>query len=146
MECKSNSGAAACIRGDSNYPRLRGSVRFLQHRDGVLVVAQISGLPETKGGFFGFHIHEGETCDGAGFTKTGSHYDTAGNPHPQHTGDLPPILNAGGKAFLCVVTDRFCLDDIIGKTVVIHSGSDDFTSQPAGNAGTKIACGVICPM
>lgn len=143
MKCTRSIGAVAHIRGDSVNPLLRGSVRFLPHRDGVLVVAQISGLPKTRTGFFGFHIHEGKDCGGSGFSETGSHYDVAGNTHPLHAGDLPPLLSAGGSAFLSVVTDRFCIQDILEKTVVIHSGPDDFTSQPAGNAGTKIACGII---
>ena len=49
-----------------------------------------------------------------------------------------------GRAYLAVRTDRFRVQEIIGRTVVIHSDPDDFRSQPAGNAGTKIACGVIC--
>ena len=107
------------------------------------MVAQISGLPKTRTGFFGFHIHEGKDCGGSGFSETGSHYDVAGNTHPLHAGDLPPLLSAEGRAFLSVVTDHFCVQDILGKTVVIHSSPDDFTSQPAGNAGPKLACGII---
>lgn len=122
---------------------LRGNVRFLPHRDGVLVVAQVSGLPETKAGFFGFHIHEGGSCGGADFFETGSHYDLAQQAHPYHAGDLPPLLNADGSAYLCVVTNRFSVEDVLGKAVVIHNRPDDFTSQPAGNAGMKIACGII---
>ena len=49
-----------------------------------------------------------------------------------------------GNAYLSVKTDRFSVSDVIGRTVVVHSNPDDFHSQPAGNAGTKIACGVIC--
>ena len=143
MKCTRSIGAVAHIRGDAANPLLRGSVRFLPHRDGVLVVAQISGLPKTRTGFFGFHIHEGARCGGTGFSETGSPSETGGNVHPLHAGDLPPLLSAEGRAFLSVVTDRFCVQDILGKTVVIHSDPDDFTSQPAGNAGTKIACGII---
>lgn len=63
--------------------------------------------------------------------------------HPKHAGDLPPLLACQGSAYLSVKTDRFCVEDILGRTVVIHSDPDDFHSQPAGNAGKKIACGVI---
>lgn len=115
----------------------------MPHREGVLVVAQIRGLPETKTGFFGFHIHEGKDCGGEAFSQTAGHYHTAVNAHPLHAGDLPPLMYAAGKAFLSVVTDRICVEDAIGRTVVIHSDPDDFTSQPAGNAGKKIACGRI---
>lgn len=112
----------------------------------MLVVAQISGLPVTKTDFFGFHIHEGGSCGGTEFAQTGGHFDPAGREHPLHAGDLPPLLSAGGKAYLSVVTNRFCVEDILGKTVVIHDDPDDFTSQPAGNAGMKIACGIIGKM
>ena len=54
---------------------------------------------------------------------------------------LPGV--SGGHAFSVFLTDRFCVKDVIGRTVIIHGGSDDFTSQPAGNAGPKIACGEI---
>ena len=53
------------------------------------------------------------------------------------------LLLCGGGAYLAVLTDRFSVADVLGRTVVIHSGADDFHTQPAGNAGTKIACGVI---
>jgi Cu-Zn family superoxide dismutase len=53
------------------------------------------------------------------------------------------LLSVNGQAYLAVQTNRFTIDEIIGRTVVIHEGVDDFSSQPAGNAGRKIACGVI---
>lgn len=130
--------------GGLDAPKLAGCVRFYQENGGVLIVARISGLPKgTKTGFFGFHIHQGETCSGADFSGTGSHYNPANRVHPKHAGDLPPLLACGGEAFLSVKTDRFSVNEIIGRTVVIHSDPDDFRSQPAGNAGKKIACGVI---
>jgi len=60
-----------------------------------------------------------------------------------HEGDLPPLMSYSGKAYMAVITDRFMINDIVGKTLVIHSDRDDFTTQPSGNAGTKIACGEI---
>ena len=121
---------------------LRGTVKLYYQPDGVLVVADVSGLPR-QDGFYGFHIHEGGSCTGVDFADTKSHFNPTNMSHPFHAGDLPPLLGCNGKAFLAVKTDRFGIGDVIGKTVVIHSGPDDFTSQPAGNAGTKIACGVI---
>ena len=123
---------------------IRGTVRFFQRTRGTLVIAQISGLPrDSETGFFAFHIHEGGSCIGAGFSGTLGHYDPDGQPHPRHAGDLPPLLSVGGTAYMSVLTGRFRADEVIGKTVVIHSGADDFHSQPSGNAGEKIACGVI---
>ena len=63
--------------------------------------------------------------------------------HPMHAGDLPPILSANGIGILSTFTNRFTVEEVIGKSFIIHSGYDDFTSQPAGNAGTRWACGVI---
>jgi Cu-Zn family superoxide dismutase len=135
--------ATATVKGNRENPMLRGGVRFYQRPYGVLVEADIVGLPRNKSGFFGFHIHEGASCTGEGYSATGSHYDPGKRPHPNHAGDLPPLLSFGGRAYLAVVTDRFSIREILGRTVVIHSGADDFQTQPAGNAGTKIGCGVI---
>ena len=134
--------AVAQIRGEEPASEIRGEARFLQREDGVLVTVEVSGLPQDTP-FLALHIHEGRNCQGRGFPQTGGHYDRRNRPHPGHQGDLPPLLNAGGRAWLSVVTDRFTLPEVIGRTLVIHSGADDFRSQPAGNAGTKIACGVI---
>ncbi len=135
--------AIANIQGGNNFPELTGQVKFYQKRNAVLVVANIQGLPETQTGFFGFHIHEGNSCGGNEFTETGSHYNPENISHPSHSGDLPPLMRCNGGAYLAVATDRFNVKDIIGRTVVIHSMPDDFTTQPAGNAGMKIGCGGI---
>ena len=63
--------------------------------------------------------------------------------HPQHAGDFPPLLGNHGKAYMKVFSDRFSVEEIIGKTVIVHSDPDDFRTQPSGNAGRKIACGII---
>lgn len=135
--------AVAVIRGSDAYPNLSGQVQFYQQRHCVFVEATVQGLPVNDTGFFGFHIHAGESCLGDNFADTGSHYNPDNTPHPSHAGDLPPLLSCHGSAFLAVQTGRFSIADIIGRTVVIHDNADDFTTQPAGNAGTKIACGVI---
>ncbi len=135
--------ATASIRGSSEFPNLFGQVDFYQKKDCVLVEANIKGLPQTDTGFFGFHIHQGDNCLGTNFSGTGSHYDPTDAPHPAHAGDLPALMLCNGGAYQAVATDRFSVADIIGRTVVIHSMPDDLTSQPAGNSGAKIACGVI---
>ena len=142
--CGKRPYAAAQIRGGMEAPQLSGCVQFYQENGCVLIVAKLSGLPkENETGFFGFHIHEGDNCSGTDFSGTDSHYNPFGQAHPKHAGDLPPLLKCQGNAYLSVRTDRFSVSDIIGRTVVIHSDPDDFHSQPAGNAGKKIACGVI---
>lgn len=138
-------GAIARVAGGEQAPCLCGTVKLYEMGRNVLVVADICGLPESDTGIFAFHIHEGKACTGAAFADTGSHYNPKGRPHPEHAGDLPPLFSCGGKAFLTVLTDRFCLREVLGRTVVIHSGPDDLHSQPAGNSGAKIACGVIQP-
>ncbi len=135
--------AVAAIRGSDTYPNLQGQVRFYQGRRCVVVEAVIQGLPTTDTGFFGFHIHAGSGCAGPDFADTGSHYNPTEASHPSHAGDLPPLLSCNGNAYLKVATGRFRIADILGRTVVIHDSPDDFHTQPAGNAGTKIACGVI---
>lgn len=136
--------AVACLKGNEEDPGITGTVKFYRTGHGVMLTAEVDGLPKTsETGFFAFHIHEGGDCRGRGFPDTGGHYDPEDQPHPRHAGDLPPLLSCNGKAQLAVLTDRFCLSDVIGRTVIIHSGPDDFHTQPAGNPGVKIACGVI---
>ena len=125
---------------------INGTVKFWQKRSGILVEASVRGLPHSTTGIFAVHIHEGRRCTGEGFSATGSHYNPTKSLHPSHAGDLPPLFSCGGNAYLAVLTNRFSIGDVLGRTVVIHSGPDDFHSQPAGNSGTKIACGVICPV
>lgn len=146
MQCFSNyPDAVALVKGGPEAPCLSGQVRFYQECGNVLVIAKLSGLPQSsRTGFFALHIHEGGACSGENFSDTGSHYNPTGAGHPEHAGDLPPLMSFHGNAYLAVRTDRFCVRDIIGRTVVIHREPDDFHSQPAGNAGTKIGCGVIC--
>ncbi len=143
--------ARATVRGSEQYPSIRGEVRFHQTPRGVLVVAEVRGLPQEVGACaspsFGFHIHEGSACAPRGgrdaFADTGMHDNPEHCPHPYHAGDLPPLFGADGLAFGACLTDRFTVEQIVGKTVVIHSAPDDFTTQPAGNSGVKIACGEI---
>jgi Cu-Zn family superoxide dismutase len=138
--------AVAHICGGPLAPDIHGVVEFYNKRPGVLVVARIHGLPDTNPtGFFALHIHEGKSCRGRAFATTGGHYNPASRQHPMHAGDLPPLLRCDDQAYLQVLTNRFTLEEILGRTVVIHSRPDDFRSQPSGDAGEKIACGVIMP-
>lgn len=135
--------AVAKLSGGRTFPLVRGMVYFYQLPAGILVKVDASGLPDNESGFYGFHIHEGRVCDGIGLSGTGNHYNKNAAPHPRHSGDLPPLLAYDGNAYMTVITNRFSMVDIIGRTVVIHSKADDFMTQPSGNAGEKIACGVI---
>jgi len=142
--CFGRPDAVAYVRGGANAQNINGQVRFYQEPHSVRVEVDIAGLPkDSETGFFCFHIHEGNSYEGAGFPQTGNHYNPDSTTHPRHAGDLPSLMMQQGRAQMTVRTDRFRVQDIIGRTVVIHSNPDDFTTQPAGNAGTKIACGMI---
>lgn len=144
-QLKNRPSAVAHIRGGNETPEISGTVRFYQKPRGVMVVAEVYGLPNNSSGFFGMHIHEGKMCAGTDFSETEGHFNPTGEKHPLHAGDLPPLLNTGCGAHLSLFTDRFCVGDILGRTLVIHGAPDDFRTQPAGDSGKKIACGVICP-
>ena len=145
--------AAALMIGSSKHHELRGLVSFYQTQEGVLVSAEITGLPISTGEchdpIFGFHIHEGKRCTGNKedpFADAMGHYNPKGCPHPYHAGDLPPLFGNKGSAFSIVLTDRFTVEEILGRTVIIHSSLDDFTTQPSGNSGEKLGCGIIRPV
>ena len=142
--------AVAVMKGSYSYPGINGTVKFYQTVYGVLVVRELEGMPLGRGmceaPIFAFHIHDGNACTGNEadpFANAGVHLNPYQCPHPYHVGDLPPLFGASGMVFSATLTDRFTVEEILGKTVIVHSSFDDFTTQPAGNAGSKIACGEI---
>lgn len=142
--------AYADIKGSSTYPNINGRVMFIRTGKGTIVNAEVVNLPDIKGkcggGFFGFHIHEGKKCTGNSedpFADTLSHFDPNGCEHPYHAGDFPSLLSNNGVSWMTFFSDRIVPNEIIGRTVVIHKMPDDFHTQPSGNSGEKIACGVI---
>ena len=142
--------ATASMAGSEGRPEISGTVRFYQVNEGVIVWAEINGLPlperPCQERIFGFHIHQGTDCAGNmddPFADAMSHYNPGGCEHPYHAGDLPPLFGSDGFALSLFLTDRFSVNEVMGRTVIIHDHPDDFTTQPSGNSGTKIACGVI---
>lgn len=130
------------IKGNGEYNSISGKVDFYDINGKIFVVSSVENLPNTEKNIFAEHIHEmGECRDD--FMSAGGHFNPTSKPHPQHAGDLPPLFSMDGKAFGVVYTKRFKINEILGKSVIIHDGSDDFNSQPAGNSGKRIACGVI---
>ncbi len=129
-----------------------GSVTFTTQADGVSVVASIVELSEGK---HGFHIHENGDCSAPDGTSAGGHFNPQGTPHgspdapaaQRHVGDLGNIIvdasSSGKYERVDKVISLSSADSIVGKAVIIHSGEDDLTSQPTGNAGSRLACGVI---
>lgn len=142
--------AAAEINGSAEYPSIAGEVRFYQTASGVLVSAEITGLPMSEAAckkhIFAFHIHSGGSCTGTAndaFANALAHYNPDNCEHPNHAGDLLSLWSNKGSVFEIFLTDRFSVNEILGKSVIVHLNPDDFTTQPSGNAGQKIACGKI---
>ena len=109
--------AKAQIKGGKIYPHINGTVTFKETKAGVLVTAKIHGLPS------------GNINDE--FANAKSHLNTTNCSHPFHIGDLPPLIENNGYAYMRVLIDKFKIKDIIGKVVIIHDMPDDFTSQPS---------------
>ncbi len=141
--------AIAHIHAADDHDAL-GTVRFEKVSEGVNVVADISNLEEGK---HGFHIHQYGDCSASDFTSAGGHYNPYEMDHGaptdsvRHMGDMGNLpVGSEGNGTLDYV-DNFIelngVNSIIGRAVVIHGGADDFSSQPSGAAGARIACGVI---
>lgn len=142
--------ARAEIAGDGEYGKIKGTVVFEKSKDGVIVKTEVYGLPPFSRSDgktvspFGFHLHEGGSCGGKDFADTGSHYNPTHMPHGNHPGDFPVLIpTSKGVAAMAFLTDKFTIDEIVGKTIVIHLSPDDYHTQPSGGSGTKIACGVV---
>ncbi len=129
---------------------VEGIVQFIQTPNGVRVIADVSGLTPGK---HGFHIHQYGDCSSPDAKSAGGHFNPTHQPHgapdapKHHIGDLGNLeADDNGKAHLDRVFPFLRLagpTGIIGRAVIIHSGEDDLTSQPTGNAGKRVACGVI---
>ena len=150
-EEKDITHAKADIKSLSN-PNILGVVEFWQKGDGVEVTANIQGLTPGK---HGFHIHQYGECSSADYSAVGSHFNPTENEHGApganvHRGDFGNLVaDDEGKASYKASFDFLKLqgrDSILGRSVIIHQGEDDLTSQPSGNSGQKIACGVIEPV
>jgi Cu-Zn family superoxide dismutase len=147
--------AIAQITGGPIRPELYGNVIFIDIPGGTEVQVQIYGLPPYQPasngkqpiGPFGFHIHELGNCEigdpSEPFQKAGGHWNPTNQPHGNHAGDFPVLFSNNGYASMSFFTDKFKPKDIIGKSVIIHQNPDDYRSQPAGNAGKRMACGII---
>jgi len=144
-------GAYANIYGSPKYPNIFGLMRFYQTAYGVWIEADLSNLPPNGSGFYGLHIHEKGNCynsdTGDYFSGTGGHYNPQNTAHPLHAGDMPVLMSTmHGQAKLQFLTDRFTIRDITSRSVIIHFMPDDYRSQPSGESGERIACGVISAM
>jgi Cu-Zn family superoxide dismutase len=131
-----------------------GTVTFEQKGDAVVARTEVKGL--APGSEHGFHIHETGDCSAPDASSAGAHFDPTASPHGgpagglRHGGDLGNLkADANGVARGSVTVSGITVDGgpdrIVGRAVVVHAAADDLTSQPAGNAGGRIACGVINP-
>lgn len=128
-----------------------GEVRFIRQGDGLQVVADVEGIDGS--GPHGFHVHENGVCDPPTFESAGGHFNPTGTEHacppttPRHAGDLGNMeIGADGTGHLELTSELIALDgetSVIGKAVILHGHVDDCTSQPTGDAGARLACGVI---
>jgi Cu-Zn family superoxide dismutase len=129
-----------------------GTVEFVQRGDKVEVAANVTGLAPNRE--HGFHVHEKGDCSSGDGMSAGGHFNPRAKAHAhygsgeRHAGDMPNIkTDAGGNASYSFETDLFTVADgpasVIGRAVVIHRDPDDYKSQPAGNSGPRIACGVV---
>ena len=139
-----NSWAIAVILGNLYAPNLYGRVWFSDKSNGVYVCAKVYSLPKNDTGFYGFHVHTVGNCSLPGFAEAKGHYNPQNFPHPLHAGDFPMLIaNSNMEAELSFITSRFIVRDIIGRAVIIHEGRDDYSSQPSGDSGKRIGCGII---
>lgn len=133
-----------------------GSVDLNQFTNGLQIVTAAENLPE---GVHAFHIHETGSCETPDFESAGGHFNPTDNSHGfqdeqgPHAGDLPNVyVSADGVLAVEHITDRMALTegevavlDDDGAALVIHQDADDYATDPAGNAGSRIACAVIQP-
>ena len=131
-----------------------GSIVFIEENGEVTMTAPLSGLNE---GEHAIHIHESADCSSPDGKSTGGHWNPTAQPHGKwgaetgyHKGDIGNFkVDANGKGEIKFTTDEWCLTcedstkNILGKAIIVHQGTDDFTSQPSGAAGSRISCGAI---
>ena len=129
-----------------------GRVEFVQAGDKVRVSGTVTGLK--PGAEHGFHVHEKGDCSSGDGMSTGGHFNPAGAAHGRHgaaahhAGDLPSLkADASGTARFSFETGSIRVgsggNDIVGKGLIVHRDPDDYTTQPTGNAGPRLACAAI---
>lgn len=150
--------AMAQIQGGPQAPQIRGMAYFKDNLWGTEVYLIVYGLPAYQPaqnraqpvGPHGFHIHEFGNCQIGNpdnpFQAAGGHWNPTNQPHGNHAGDFPVIFSNNGFARMSFFTNKFKVKDAIGKSIIIHQNPDDYRTQPAGNSGKRLACGVIQPV
>jgi Cu-Zn family superoxide dismutase len=145
-------GAVAAAKLEATIGNaVSGTVTFRQNGDQVAVHAVVEGLK--VGQEHGFHIHEKGDCSSGDGMSTGGHFNPTGKAHgaqdaDHHAGDLPALkADAQGRVDVTFVLAGVGVGsgaaDIVGKGLIVHALPDDYRTQPTGNSGARIACGVI---
>ena len=142
--------SAVCILYPTEGNETTGIVKFTQTSEGIKIVADIEGLTPGK---HGFHIHEFGDCSRLDGKSAGGHFNPDDKKHgapdgsERHVGDLGNLVaGEDGKAHYEWTDSNISftgLNSVIGRAIIVHAGEDDLTSQPTGNAGARLACGVI---
>ncbi|HWQ40189.1 MAG TPA: superoxide dismutase family protein [Burkholderiales bacterium] len=143
---------ATAVLAPTKGNQVSGTVQFRQKGEVVLVEAKVTGLKPN--GTHGFHIHEKGDCSAPDASSAGAHFNPQGTPHggpgseKRHAGDLGNLqADANGFAQASIEIAGITLgtdaNSIIGRSVIVHANPDDLSTQPAGNAGARIACGLI---
>ncbi|WP_372919535.1 superoxide dismutase family protein [Salegentibacter sp.] len=154
MENESEVKKVTVTMSPNNDSNLAGEVVFTEEDGEVTMTALITGLQE---GEHAIHIHEFGDCSMEDGSSAGGHWNPTDERHGKwgddegyHKGDIGNFTtDANGNGTITMTTDEWCIGcgdeekDILGKSIIVHDGVDDFTSQPAGNAGTRVGCGVI---
>lgn len=150
QEALTNFEKAICVLHPTEGNEVNGTVHFAKTDSGVLVTVNIRGLAPGK---HGFHIHEFGDCSASNGTSAGGHFNPGGHEHGspnsemRHKGDLGNVTaNEQGIAQMEHLDKHLKLNgenSIIGRSIIVHADEDDLTSQPTGNAGARVACGVI---
>lgn len=146
------AASAAASLSPTSGNTTAGTVTFQPRGNRTVVTARITGLkPNAE---HGFHVHEKGDCNSADASSAGGHFDPGSQPHAfhgvreRHAGDMPNLrADANGVASLSWDTSLLTVDGgpagVVGRSVVVHRDPDDFRTQPAGNSGPRLACGVI---
>lgn len=150
---KSTASRATVNLAPASASLVSGTLTLLPMGDGVHITGEVGGL--TPGDSRGFHIHEKGDCSAADASTAGGHFNPGAQAHGRsghgahHAGDTDNIVaDAKGAARIDAHVSGVTLgggaaNDIAGRAVIVHAAADDYTTQPTGNAGARVACGVI---
>lgn len=144
------SPAAKAVLIPTSGNDVQGVVTFTPSPEGVIVRAEVTGLTP---GAHGFHVHEFGDCSAVDGTSAGGHFNPTDHEHGapedehRHAGDLGNIVaDETGRGILEWTDPHMELtgpNSVIGRAVIVHEDEDDYSTQPTGNAGARVACGVI---